>query len=193
MDISTAGSIYANNAAAMFTAQDGIGSGIRDEFLKQMETLLSEAEAKGSSGDDEAENSSDIIEQLADPGSAFYQDMYMRMKLQLEMSEEEKKEQAIIAALDGILEGMRSDDRPNKQTDLVLSMANLSKEISQLDRDDPRRAQLDLFRQRLNRLGIYMDLGEGIFGGTKKDQLTLTQQLIREKTGGFDPSAFDLY
>ena len=193
MDISTAGSIYANNAAAMFTAQDGIGSGIRDEFLKQMETLLSEAEAKGSSGDDEAENSSDIIEQLADPGSAFYQDMYMRMKLQLEMSEEEKKEQAIIAALDGILEGMRSDDRPNKQTDLVLSMANLSKEISQLDRDDPRRAQLDLFRQRLNRLGIYMDLGEGIFGGTKKDQLTLTQQLIREKTGGFDPSAFDLF
>ncbi len=139
------------------------------------------------------EEGSSVIEQLADPGSAFYQDMFQRLKIQMELSDEQKKEQAIIDALDDILEGMRSSDRPDKRTDVVTSMAGLSKEISQLEGDDPRRVQLDLFRQRLNQMGMYMDLGESIFGGTKENGLTLTQQLIREKTEGFDPSAFDLF
>ena len=148
---------------------------------------------KAQQSDASEDEEPDIIDQIKDPDSAFYQDMYQRLKLQLELSEEQKKEQAIIDTLDAILEGMRSSDRPDKRTDAVTSMAGLSKQISELDEEDPRKAQLELFRQQLNHMGIYMDLGEGIYGGTKKDELTLTQQLIREKTEGFDPGAFDLY
>lgn len=196
----TASSIYANNAtAAMLAAQDGAGSEIRGEFLKQAEKLWDEAAEKaaepaadGESGTEDAE-ASDIIDQIKDPGSAFYQDIIQRMKLQLEMSEEQKKEQAIIDTLDSILEGMRSTDKTTRRSkDMVTSMAGLSKQISELDKEDPRRTQLDLFRQRLNQMGIYMDLGESIYGGSKTDGESLTQQLIREKTEGFDPNIFDL-
>ncbi|MBD5153969.1 MAG: hypothetical protein HDT15_02545 [Oscillibacter sp.] len=199
MNINTAvTNVYASNAtAATLAAQDGIGSEIRDEFLKQAEKLWSEAEAKAkgsvSDSEDGTEDAADIIDQIKDPDSAFYQDMYQRLKLQMEMSDEQKKEQAIIDTLDAILEGMRSSDRSDKRTDTVTSMAGLSKQISELDEEDPRKAQLELFRQQLNHMGIYMDLGEGIYGGTKKNELTLTQQLIREKTEGFDPNAFDLF
>ena len=194
----TASNIHANNAtAALLAAQSGTQSEIRDEFLKQAEKLWSEAEEKAKGTDSEAQTEDgetvDIIDQIKDPNSAFYQDMYQRLKLQMEMSDEQKKEQAIIDTLDAILEGMRSSDRPDKRTDAVTSMAGLSKQISELDEEDPRKAQLELFRQQLNHMGIYMDLGEGIYGGTKKNELTLTQQLIREKTEGFDPSAFDLF
>lgn len=131
-----------------------------------------------------------IIDQLRDPGSAFYQDMFQKMRIQMEESEEEKKKQAIIDALGAILEGMRSTDGAAKRKDMVSSMAELSRQISRLDEEDPRRAQLDLFRQRLNRMGIYMDLDAGGKGGKHSIRTgeTLTQLLIREEkqTSHFD-------
>ncbi|MBD5162050.1 MAG: hypothetical protein HDT14_08580 [Oscillibacter sp.] len=135
------------------------------------------------SGGREADAEPDLIDQIADPGSAFYQDMFQRMRLQLEESEEERKKQAVIDALDAVLEGMRSTDGAARRKDMVSSIAELSKEISRLDEDDPGRTQLDLFRQRPNRMGIYMDLDAG--GGDGKRSLTvgetLTQMLIREE------------
>ena len=135
----------------------------------------------------------DLVDEIANPDSAFYQDMFQRIRLQLEQSEEEKKKQAIIDALDAILEGMRSTDRTvPRRKDMATSMANLSKEISELDKEDPRRKELDLFRQRLNQLGIFVDLDLGVKGSEDKTWQTLTQQLISEENSTFDPSIFDL-
>lgn len=139
------------------------------------------------SGGAEADEEPGIIDQLRDPGSAFYQDMFQKMRIQLEESEEEKKKQAVIDALDAILEGMRSTDGAAKRKDMVSSMAELSRQIGRLDEDDPRRTQLDLFRQRLNRMGIYMDLDAGGKGGKHSitSGETLTQLLIREEEQTF--------
>lgn len=135
-------------------------------------------------------DSGGIIDQIADPDSAFYQDMFQRMRIQWEQSEEDKREQAIIDALGAILDGMRSSDDAVKRKDTASSMANLSREISKLDKDDPRRTQLDLLRQRLNQLGIFVDLDLGVKGSKDKGWQTLTQQLIEEEN--FDPGIFDL-
>ena len=148
------------------------------------------------SGPDEAEagEESGIIDQIADPNSAFYENMLQRMRLQLEQSEEDKKEQAIIDALGAILDGMRSTDGVTKRKDMATSMAGLSKQISELDKDDPRRKELDLFRQRLGQLGIFVDLDLGVKDSKDKDKgwQTLTQRLIDEENSTFDPSIFDL-
>lgn len=136
------------------------------------------------SGGAEADEEPDLIDQLRDPGSAFYQDMFQRMRIQLEESEEEKKKQAVIDALSAILEGMRSTDGAAKRKNMVSSMAELSRQISRLDEDDPRRAQLDLFRQRLNRMGIYLDLDTGGKHSLTTGE-TLTQLLIREEEQTF--------
>ena len=148
----------------------------------------SPAYAAGDSGEP------DLIDQIADPNSAFYQDMLQRMRLQWEQSEEEKEEQAIIDALGAILDGMRSTDGVTKRKDMAASMAGLSKQISELDAKDPRRKQLDLLRQRLNQLGIFVDLDLGVKGSKDKDKgwQTLTQHLIDEENSTFDPSIFDL-
>lgn len=139
-----------------------------------------------------ADEEIDLIHQIADPDSAFYQDMFQRMRLNWEQSEEEKTKQAIIDALGAILDGMRSTDGAVKRKDMAASMAGLSKQISELDAKDPRRKQLDLFRQRLNQLGIFVDLDLGVKGSKDKGWLTLTQQLIKEENSTFDPSIFDL-
>ena len=141
-----------------------------------------------------ADEEPDLIDQIADPDSAFYQDMFQRMRLQWEQSEEEKTEQAIIDALGAVLDGMRSTDGVTKRKDMAASMAGLSKQISELDAKDPRRKQLDLLRQRLNQLGIFVDLDLGVKGSKDKDKgwQTLTQRLIDEENGTFDPGIFDL-
>ncbi|MDE7221032.1 MAG: hypothetical protein K2O45_15670 [Oscillospiraceae bacterium] len=141
-----------------------------------------------------ADHADSVIDQIVDPNSAFYENMLQRMRLQLEQSEEDKKEQAIIDALGAILDGMRSTDGVTKKKDMVSSVAGLSKQISELDEEDPRRAQLDLFRQRLNQLGIFVDLDLGVKGGKDKDEnwQTLTQYLTSKENKDIDPSIFDL-
>ena len=154
-------------------------------------TLPVKAQQSGAVDEDEEP---DLIDQIADPNSAFYQDMLQRMRLQWEQSEEDKKEQAVIDALGAILDGMRSTDGVTKRKDMATSVAGLSKQISELDAKDPRRKQLDLFRQRLNQLGIFVDLDLGVKGSKDKDKgwQTLTQHLIDEENSTFDPSIFDL-
>ena len=56
-----------------------------------------------------------IIDQVANPDSDFYSDMFARLRIQLEQSEEEKKKQAIIDALDSILKGMQSKDGKDRK------------------------------------------------------------------------------
>lgn len=135
----------------------------------------------------------DIIDQIRDPNSAFYQDMYNRMRVQLEESEEEKKKQAIIDALDAILESLSAKkDDWKKKPDSVTSMAELSQVIDSLDKTDPRKEQLNQLRQQLQNLGIYIDLDVGVKGKDKTTWgTTLTQQLIREENEESLPSIFD--
>lgn len=145
-------------------------------------------------GETDEDEEPGLIDQIADRNSAFYQDMLQKIRLQWEQSEEDKKEQAIIDALGAILDGMRSTDGVTKKKDMVSSVAGLSKQISELDEEDPRRAQLDLFRQRLNQLGIFVDLDLGVKGGKDKDEnwQTLTQYLTSKENMDIDPSIFDL-
>ena len=180
-------------AAAAAVQRTGTAAAERKE--QTFQRLMAEA-GLTASGPDEAEagEESGIIDQIADPNSAFYENMLQRMRLQLEQSEEDKKEQAIIDALGAILDGMRSTDGVVKRKNVAVSMAELSKQISELDKDDPRRKELDLFRQRLGQLGIFVDLDLGVKGSKDKDQnwLSLTEYLINEKNKSFDPSIFDL-
>lgn len=172
--------------AAGRTADRQVRTGGQGSF---QEDLLALREAQQTAAADEEP---DLIEQVADPGSDFYQSMFQRLRLQLEQSEEEKKKQAVIDTLDAILEGMRSIDGVTKKKDVAASMAGLSRQISELDADDPRRAQLDLFRQRLNQLGIFVDLDLGVKGSKDKGWQTLTEYLIDEENKDFDPGIFDL-
>lgn len=141
-----------------------------------------------------SDEKSDVIDQILDPNSSFYQDMYNRMRVQMEESEEEKKKQAIIDALDAILETLsaKKDDWQRKP-DAVSSMTGLARTIDSLDKDDPRKEELNLLRERLQNLGIYIDLDVGVKG---KDQnawgTTLTQQLIREDEKNAQPDLFDI-
>lgn len=123
-----------------------------------------------------------IVNQILNPNSKFYEGMYNRMKLQMERSKEEQEKQAIIDALDAILESLsaKKDDYPRKKT-TVRSMAELSQVIDSLDKDDPRKAQLNLLRERLQQLGIYADLDVGVKDEDKNWE-TLTESLIREET-----------
>ncbi|MDE7053503.1 MAG: hypothetical protein K2O84_01655 [Oscillospiraceae bacterium] len=123
-----------------------------------------------------------VVDQIRDPNSDFYRDMYNRMRVQMEKSKEEQEKQAIIDALDAILESLstKKDDYPPKKA-TVRSMAELSETIDSLDKDDPRKEQLNLLRERLQNLGIYADLDVGVKDEDKTGE-TLTQSLIREET-----------
>ena len=58
-------------------------------------------------------------------------------------------------------------------------MAELAETIDSLDKDDPRKAQLTLLKDRLQRLGIYADLDVGVKDEDEAWE-TLTESLIRE-------------
>lgn len=137
----------------------------------------------------------DIIDQVLDPNSGFYQDMYNRLRVQMEESEEEKKKQAIIDALDAILETLsaKKDDWWKRKPDAVSSMTGLARTIDSLDKDDPRKEELNLLRERLQNLGIYVDLDVGVKGKNQNAWgTTLTQQLIREDAQDTQPNIFDI-
>ena len=134
----------------------------------------------------------DIIDQIRDPNSDFYRDMYNRMRVQMEESEEEKEKQAIIDALDAILESLSAKkDDWRKKPDSVRSMTELARTIDSLDKDDPRKEELNLLRERLQNLGIYVDLDAGVKDKDKWGE-TLTQSLIREETQESEPSILDI-
>ena len=87
----------------------------------------------------------------------------------------------VVFALDAILESLsaKKDDQPPKKT-AVRSMAELSETIDSLDKDDPRKEQLTLLKDRLQQLGIYADLDVGVKDEDESWE-TLTGTLIREE------------
>lgn len=162
---------------------EGASQEVKDRAVQRCEmySILNDILTRAAGVWDKDEPSS-IVKELADPNSDFYQDMFMRLKLQLQQSEEEKEKQAIIDALDAILESLCEKDEdgvPKKKT-TVRSMAELSQVIDSLDKDDPRKAQLNLLRERLQTIGIYAGLDVGVKDGDETWE-TLTQALIREE------------
>ena len=87
---------------------------------------------------------------------------------------------------------MRSTDGAVKRKNMASSVAGLSKQISELDEEDPRKMELDLLRQRLNQLGILVDLDLGVKDDKDGGWQTLTERLISEENQALDPSIFDL-
>lgn len=162
----------------------------KEETFRQLMEEAGLAPAEDEAGKEDGE--ANVIDQIADPDSQFYQDMFQRIRIQWELSEEEKKKQAIIDALGAILDGMRSTDGAVKRRNPASAMAQLSKEIGQMDDKDPRKKELELFRQRLNQLGILADLDLGVKGSKDKDWQTLTEFLIGEEKKEAIPDLFDL-
>ena len=157
------------------------------DMFKSLSAILSRmaGQSPGKAEDGASnEKPADIIDQMRNPDSEIYSGLLQKIKAQLERSEEEKEKQAIIDALDAILEGMRATDSGERKTDMVSSMAGLSRQINALDEDDPRRMQLEQLRQRLNQLGIYLDLNTGgkDEAGGEENWESLTQFLIRQNT-----------
>ena len=187
MDIGTIYGSYSPNAAGRTAGARSTES--ESSFGKDVSDLLGGKLAAS------ADESEDIIEQIGNPNSDFYRDMYNRMRVQREESDEEKKKQAIIDALDAILESLsaKKDEKWKKKADSVTSMAELSQVIDSLDKDDPRKEKLDLLRQQMQNLGIYIDLDVGIKGKDKGSWgPTLTEQLIQKEAKDTEPSIFDI-
>ena len=179
--------------AGPFTPEQELAASRRQAGYEALSSIVSRmAAVRSDGGEKAAEGESDLIDQIADPDSQFYQDMFHRMRLQLELSEEEKKEQAIIDTLGAILDGMRSADGAVKRKNMASSVAGLSKQISELDEEDPRKMELDLLRQRLNQLGIFVDLDLSVKDDKDGGWQTLTERLISEENQELDPSIFDL-
>lgn len=162
----------------------------KEDIFRQLMEEAGLAGPEDAAGEEAGERS--VIDQIRDPGSAFCQDMFQRIRIQWEMSEEEKKKQAVIDALGAILDGMRSTDGAVRRRNPASGMAQLSKEIGQMDDKDPRKKELELFRQRLNQLGVLADLDLGVKGSKDKDWQTLTEYLIGEEKKEAIPDLFDL-
>lgn len=70
---------------------------------------------------------SGVARQVADPDSALWRDMFQRMRVRLEESGEERKRQAIIDALDAVLESVSAKrDGGTEKRDAARSMAELA-------------------------------------------------------------------
>ena len=143
-------------------------------ILERMEVLQ-----KAQSG--EKKEKADLVRQLADPNSDFYNKILETLRLKMEEREDQEREQAIIDALGGVLDAM-SGRRDTKRSDIPLSLSEITRQISELDPQDPERMRLEQFLQRLNELGIYFDPADLTGGREEEPQFeTLTQLLIRRQ------------
>ena len=108
------------------------------------ETQADAGETDGAADKDEEPS---IIDQIRDPDSAFYQNMYHRMRLQLELSEEEKKEQenfvaCFIAQLNRLHEETQEELKKTEESEEEVSeqighveYERLSSDIHRLDKE----------------------------------------------------------
>lgn len=135
------------------------------------------AETRGASPAQAAVQRQELLRQLADGDSAFYREMRASLRLQLEESEEEQKEQAVIDALTGLIDAMNAP-KDVRRPPAALSTASIAGAASACEPDDPRRTQLELFMGRLNALGIYLDLDAVSGGESREDWRSLAQLLM---------------
>lgn len=118
------------------------------------------------------------VRELADPESAFYQDMLSQLQKRAQEKKEEDRENAVIDALGQVIDAMNAKDDDPKRPGMGRSFVELSEAISQLDPDDPERARLEQMVKRLSDLGIWFSL-PGLDQKDSGDTETLTQLLTR--------------
>ena len=118
----------------------------------------------------------DLIRQLADPDSVFYQDMLSRIRQRAEEQEEQKREDAIVEAFGRVIDAMNSKDDGPKRPGMGKSFTDLLRSIGELDPDDPERI-------RLEQMGIWFDL-PGLDQEDGEEE-TLTQLLTEMRVKDF--------
>lgn len=142
--------------------------------------------------DEEAQRKAGLVRQLADGNSDFYANMISRLKAQVEKTQEDDEEQAIIDALGAVLDAMSGKkDVTGKKASLNQSTAELTRKISEriskLDPNDPEdKKEIDRLEQMLKRLqqmGLYFDLGSMDRWWEDEEETfeTLTQLLTRRQ------------
>ena len=125
----------------------------------------------------------DLIRQLADPDSVFYQDMLSRIRQRAEEQEEQKREDAIVEAFGRVIDAMNSKDDGPKRPGMGKSFTELLRSIGELDPDDPERIRLEQMVKRLQELGIWFDL-PGLDQEDGEEE-TLTQLLTEMRVKDF--------
>ena len=120
----------------------------------------------------------DLIRQLADPDSVFYQDMLSRIRQRAEEQEEQKREDAIVEAFGRVIDAMN-----RKRPGMGKSFTDLLRSIGELDPDDPERIRLEQMVKRLQELGIWFDL-PGLDQEDGEEE-TLTQLLTEMRVKDF--------
>lgn len=153
--------------------RDGAESAARTSGAGQFGRLLAET-GEASPAAHAAAQRQELLRQLADGDSAFYREMRASLRLQLEESEEEQKEQAVIDALTGLIDAMNAPKDVGRPP-AALSTASIAGAAGAYEPGDPRRTQLELFMGRLNALGIYLDLDAVSGGGNREDWRSLAQ------------------
>lgn len=132
-----------------------------------------------------------LREQIADPNSDFYTNMFAQMKANVERTREDKEQQDIVEALGAVLEALSGKE------DVSGDKASVNKAASELTQkiggriarlkaenpDDPEIVKLESMLQRLQEMGIYIDTGDtdGIFTDEEDSFETLTQLLTRRQ------------
>lgn len=132
-----------------------------------------------------------LVRELADGNSNFYANMRTILKAQVEKTQEDEEEQAIIDALGAVLDAMsgKKDVSGNKAS-LNKSAADLTRRIGEriarLKREDPNNPEivkLESMLKRLQEMGLYFDLGsmDGLWQDEEEVFETLTQLLTRRR------------
>lgn len=136
----------------------GMSTAVQGVFA---DLMAAERQRAGGAGDRGTESGgvderAELLRQLADWDSDFYREMRAGLRQKLEEDDEERKKQAVIDALCGVIDSMNAPE--HERPLMARSTASIAMAAGQYDTEEPERAQLELFLQRLYRLGIYVDL-----------------------------------
>lgn len=155
------------------------------------------AESIRESGESEAarqENleKQELVRQLADPESAFYTNMRLTLRAQVEKTREDEEQQAIVDALAAVIDALSGKENVSGEKASVNRTASeltkkMGDRIARLKREDPYNPEIVKLEQMLKRLqeiGVYFDLGDiddPLEDGEEEVFETLTQFLTRRQ------------
>ena len=125
---------------------------------------------------------SELVRQLADPDSAFYQDLLVQMQKRAEEREEQEREDAVIDAFGQVIDAMSGRDDP-RRPGMGRSFLELNRAISRMEPDDPERIRLEQMMNHLGELGVWFDL-PGLDQEDGEEE-TLTQLLTEMRVKDF--------
>lgn len=170
------------------------GSG--DTYRKMIQELKARNDEKPGmavrrTDDEEARKKAELVRQLADGNSAFYANMRTALKAQVKKTREDEEEQAVIDALGAVLDALSGKkDVSGKKESVNKAATDLTKKIGEriarLKREDPENpeiARLESMLEQLQKMGVYIDLGDTDNWWKDEEETfeTLTQLLTRRQ------------